>query len=386
MRFLTAGESHGKALNIIIDSFPSNVIIDLDYINRELSKRQKGFGRGGRMRIESDQIEIISGMRNGKTTGSPISFLIRNKDWENWEEVLRFTKKEGTLSYEPIFNPRPGHADLNGYLKYRLSDIRDVIERSSARETASRTAVGCFAKLLLKNFDIKFHNYVFQIGSIIFEDDNFKDYGLLLDEKINDLRCPDSQTYEKMIDEIKKAQSIGDTLGGAFRVIAENVPIGLGSYTQWDHRLDGKLAQSMMSIPAIKAVEIGNGFKSAKTGGLDFHDAIYYDTERGFYRHTNHAGGIEGGISNGEPLVLSAYMKPIPTTMAGLRTVNIMTKKNDVSLKERSDVCAVPSASIVGESVVAIVIANAFLEKFGTDNIEEIKENFIHYKKYIQDM
>ncbi len=386
MRFLTAGESHGRALNIIIDSFPSNIEIDIDYINKELSKRQKGFGRGGRMKIESDKIEMISGVRNGKSTGSPISFLIRNNDWENWENVLSLTKKDEDPLLKPILNPRPGHADLNGCIKYRLNDIRDVIERSSARETASRTAVGCFAKMLLRYFDIKFYSYVFQIGSAIFQDDDFKDYSILDDEILNDLRCPDQRTYKKMIEEIKKAQALGSTLGGAFKLIALNVPVGLGSYTQWDHRLDGRLAQSIMSIPAIKAVEIGNGFKSAQTGGLDFHDEIYYDSTRKFYRKTNHAGGIEGGISNGENILISAYMKPIPTTMTGLNTVNMLTKKHDLSLKERSDVCAVPAASIVGESVAAIVIADAFLEKFGTDSIEEIKENFKNYQKFIRNM
>jgi chorismate synthase len=385
MRFLTAGESHGKALNIIIDSFPSNIDIDIDFVNKELAKRQKGFGRGSRMRIESDKIEIISGVRNGKSTGSPISFLIRNNDWENWEDVLSITKKDDTL-LKPILNPRPGHADLNGYIKYRLSDIRDVIERSSARETASRTAVGCFAKMILKYFDIDFYSYVFQIGSAIFHDEGFKDYSLLHEEVLNDLRCPDIKIYEKMIQEIKNAQDLGSTLGGAFKVIAVNVPVGLGSYAQWDQRLDGRIAQSIMSIPAIKAVEVGNGFKSAQTGGLDFHDEIYYEAKRNFYRKTNNAGGIEGGISNAENVVISAYMKPIPTTMAGLNTINIRSKMQDISLKERSDVCAVPAASVVGESAVAFVIADAFLEKFGTDSIEEIKENFNNYQKYIKSL
>ena len=385
MRFLTAGESHGKALSIIIDSFPSNIDIDIDFVNKELAKRQRGFGRGGRMKIESDKIEMISGVRNGKSTGSPISFLIRNNDWENWEDVLSIAKKDDTL-LNPILNPRPGHADLNGYIKYRLNDIRDVIERSSARETASRTAAGCFAKMILRYFEIEFYSYVFQIGSAIFQDDDFKDYSLLQEEVLNDLRCPDIKTYEKMIQEIKNAQDLGSTLGGAFKVIAINVTVGLGSYAQWDQRLDGKIAQSIMSIPAIKAVEVGYGFKSAQTGGLDFHDEIYYEAERNFYRKTNNAGGIEGGISNAENVVVSAYMKPIPTTMAGLNTVNIRSKMQDISLKERSDVCAVPAASIVGESAVAFVIADAFLEKFGTDSIEEIKENFNNYQKYIKSL
>jgi chorismate synthase len=385
MRFLTAGESHGKALTVIIDSFPSNVEIDTAFINNELSKRQKGIGRGARMKIESDKIEILSGVRDGKTTGAPICFNIKNRDWKNWEHLLS-PQKQNHKTEHPVLNPRPGHADINGYIKYRLNDIRDVIERSSARETAARTAVGSFAKILLGYFGVKFYSYVFQIGKAVFNDDGFHNYGLLEREDFNDLRCPDNKVYQDMLSLIKKAQKEGDTLGGAFKVISSNVPIGLGSYNQWDNRLDANISRAIMSIPAIKAVGIGRGSKSAGAQGLEFHDEIFFDGERGFYRKTNNSGGIEGGISNGEEIIVSAYMKPIPTTMEGLNTTNIKTKKNEKSLKERSDVCAVPAASLVGEAVLAIELAVSFSKKFGGDSIDEIMQNYNNYQRFVKNI
>lgn len=392
MRFLTAGESHGKALVGIIDKYPSGVNIDINILNEELSRRQKGFGRGKRMSIEKDSIEIISGIRKGKTTGSPISFIIRNRDWENWEKIMDTgfdTLKKDKSTEKKLLNPRPGHADLNGFLKYRLTDIRDVIERSSARETAARVAAGGFAKIFLKLLGIDIFSYVYQIGKVTLRNHiklNKINKDILKEIELSGVRCPDKIKGREMMEEIKKAVKNGDSLGGRFRVIAAGVPPGLGSYSQWDERIDAQIAFLFMSIPAVKAVEIGDGFEAPGITGINFHDEIYYKKDKGFYRKTNRAGGIEGGITNGEPVVAGACMKPVPTTSKGLGTVNIKNKKTAESLKERADVCAVPAASVVGESMLSIAILNAVQEKFGRDNIDEIIENFNNYKKYLENI
>lgn len=386
MRFLTAGESHGKGLVGIIDDYPSGVLIDIDFLNHELSRRQKGFGRGNRMSIEKDELEIISGIRKGKSIGSPISFIIKNKDWNNWKEVMNINpsgSKDIDLE-KKLLNPRPGHADLSGFLKYRLDDIRDVIERSSARETTVRVCIGGFAKIVLKLLGINVFSYVSQIGKAVFSKDIRINNDILEEIDKSEVRCPDRTISLQMKEEIIKAERNGDSVGGKFKVIATGVPPGLGSYSQWDRRIDGKIAGSFMSIPAIKAVEIGDGFNvTGKTGTL-FHDEIYYRSDDGFYRKTNRAGGIEGGMTNGEPVIVGASMKPIPTTAKGLHTVNIKTKEIEINLKERSDICAVPSASIVGEAMLSMEILNSIQEKFGKDNIDEILENYNNYKRYLE--
>ncbi|MCL5771042.1 MAG: chorismate synthase [Actinobacteria bacterium] len=392
MRFLSSGESHGKALAGIIDDFPSGVNIDIDFINNELKRRQSGYGRGKRMDIEKDKIEIISGIRHGKTSGSPISFLISNKDWENWKEKMSLEAKqinENDFEESAILNPRPGHADFGGFIKYRLNDIRDVIERSSARETAIRVAAGGFAKILLKAFDIYVYSFVEQIGQIKLNYEiaqNKLDENLFFLAENSDVRCPDEEISNKMKNEINTAIKNKDTIGGKFTLFVKGLPIGLGSYSQWDRRLDAKIAHAIISIPAIKAVEIGNGVLSSSLSGTNFHDEIFYNKKNGFYRKTNNCGGLEGGVTNGEDLIISAYMKPIPTTMTGLKTVNIKTKENEISLKERSDVCAVPAASVVGEAMLAIILCDALQDKFGRDNLSEILENFENYKKYIKNI
>ena len=375
MNFKTAGESHGKALVGIISDFPSGVHIDPGFIDNQLLRRQKGYGRGVRMAIEKDRAEIISGVRNGISTGSPISFIIKNKDWENWKD-----SNEANL-----LTPRPGHADLTGLLKYHLDSIRDVIERSSARETATRVCIGSFAKIALKILGIEVFSYVNRIGNVSF-DGNFDQSNEKFLKIIEDseVHCPDNKTSKKMMNSIDNARENGDSLGGSFKIVVTGLPQGLGSFTEWNKRLDAKLAFAVMSIPAIKAFEIGEGFKSRSTSGLNFHDDIYYGKEKGFYRKTNRAGGIEGGMSNGEDIVLGAVMKPIPTTTKGMKTVNIESKEPAVSLKERSDICAVPSAAIVGEAAVSIEILNAVQEKFGKDNIDEITNNLNNYKKYLE--
>jgi chorismate synthase len=386
LRFLTAGESHGKCLAGIIDDYPSGVLIDINYLNYELERRQKTFGRSKRMSIEDDKVEIISGIRKGRSIGSPISFIIKNKDWENWKEIMDVSPK-GTKDSKPvaeILNPRPGHADLPGFLKYRSDDIRNIIERSSARETAARVCMGAFAKTVLKLLGINIFSYVIQIGRKIFSKD-IKITGEVLKEiEKSDVRCPDKKVSLQMKEEIKKAAKNKDSLGGSFKVVATGVPPGLGSYSQWDRRIDAKVAAAFMSIPSVKGVEIGEGINRDSKTGSHFHDEIYYKKRGGFYRKTNKAGGVEGGMTNGAPVVVTAYMKPIPTTGKGLHTINIRSKVAEVSLRERSDICAVPSASVVGESMLSIEILNSVQEKFGKDNITEILENYSSYKRYLE--
>lgn len=386
MRYLTSGESHGKGLTGIIDDYPSRVPIAIDFLNGELARRQKGFGRGERMAIEKDTIEIISGVRKGKSIGSPISFIIQNKDWSSWKEIMDINPapSDDKNLKNRLLNPRPGHADLTGYLKYRPDDIRDVIERSSARETAARVCIGGFAKIVLKLLGINVFSYVNQIGKITLIKDTELNDNMLKEIERSEVRCPDKNTGNKMKEEIIKASEQGDSLGGKFKVIAAGVPAGLGSYSQWDRRIDGRIAGAVMSIPAVKAIEIGDGVNVSGKTGTEFHDEIHYKSGAGFYRKTNRAGGVEGGMTNGEPIIIGVWMKPIPTTSKGLHTVNIKTKKSDTSLRERSDICAVPSASIVGEAILSIEIFNFIQEKFGRDNIDEILENFNSYKKYLE--
>jgi chorismate synthase len=383
--FKTAGESHGKGLVGIISNYPSGVPIKNNQIDFQLARRQKGYGRGGRMAIESDKIEIISGVRKGLSTGSPISFMIHNKDWVNWKDIMDPNLPDVPQDKEKMLtDPRPGHADLPGIIKYRLGTIRDVIERSSARETAARVCVGSFARAVLDCLDIKIFSLVDRIGKISINNLDLDDKYLQKKTEASEVRCPDKNISEKMKAEIDAAKKSGDSIGGSFKIIVRGTVAGLGSFTDWDRRLDAKLSYAVMGIPAIKAVEIGQGIKAGSSTGLNFHDEIYYNKDSGFYRKTNNAGGIEGGMTNGEDIIIGAVMKPIPTTTKGMKTVNILTKKESVSIKERSDTCAVPSAAVVGEAVAAIEILNAVQEKFGTDNLDEIKINLENYKKYLK--
>ena len=386
MNFKTAGESHGKGLMGIINDFPSGIAIDPDIIDNELRRRQKGYGRGGRMTIEKDRIELISGVRKGLTTGSPISFIIRNKDWENWQDLMSILPDQNKAkNEEKLLAPRPGHADLTGFIKYRLNTIRDVIERSSARETAARVCVGSFAKIALKIIDIKVFSYVNSIGKAAFNKPiDIHDKKVLNAIEKSQVSCPDESITKEMMKEIDLAKKAGDSIGGSFKIIITGAPPGLGSFTEWDKRLDARLSYAVMAIPAIKAFEIGDGAASGATSGLDFHDEIFYREDKGFFRKTNRAGGIEGGMSNGEDIIIGATMKPIPTTTKGMHTVNIKSKEDTISIKERSDVCAVPSAAVVAEAAAAIEIFKAIQKKFGGDNIVELVENLNNYKKYIR--
>lgn len=387
LRFLTAGESHGKGLIGIIEGMPSGLAISKEFINNELKRRQGGYGRGGRMKIESDEVEILSGIRWGKTLGSPITLFIKNRDWQNWEKAMN-EDSNFEASIQPVTKPRPGHADLPGIIKYNHLDIRNVLERSSARETAMRVAIGALAKQFLKEFNIDIGSFVIRIGSASVDINTFQlneESLLLLHENANKskVRCPFSDTEEQMIKVIERAIKDGDSVGGTFIVFAVNVPVGLGSYVHWDRKLDGIIAGAMMSIQAIKAVEIGDGVNLGNEYGSKLMDEIFYDKK--FYRKTNHMGGIEGGMSNGMPIIVKATMKPIPTLRKPLKSVDILTKESVEAAYERSDICAVAAASVIGESVLAWCIAQVFLEKFGGDSITEIKTSYDFYNKKIME-
>lgn len=383
LRYLTSGESHGKLINAILDGIPSGLELSEEDINIDLRRRQAGYGRGGRMKIERDEVEITSGVRFGKTMGSPISMIIRNRDWENWKNEMSLIRRNDGINM--VTRPRPGHADLAGGIKYNETDLRNILERSSARETACRVAVGAVTKKLLTEFGIKILSHVISIGNIRAKNIPRNPNSIVHLAEKSELRCADAEAERKMKDTIDKTKNKGDSVGGIFEIIVMNPPVGLGSHVQWDRKLDGRLAQALMSIQAIKGIETGIGFRSADLYGSQVHDEIYYRKDkRAFYRKTNNAGGIEGGISNGEDIVLRAVMKPIPTLSTPLRSVDITTKKPFKASVERSDVCAVPSAAVVGEAVVAFEIADAVADKFGGDSLKEMKRNFNNYREYVQ--
>ncbi len=385
LRFTTSGESHGKGLITIIEGLPSGLAVDKEYINRELARRQKGYGRGGRMQIEADEVEIFAGVRNGKTLGSPISFLISNRDYDNWQDIMN----SGTCSRindKVLTRPRPGHADLPGAMKYYHRDMRNVLERASARETASRVAAGAFFKLFLKQFGILIYSYVRSIGSVKaetvnIENDNLEEFYARVED--SPVRCPDKVSEGEMIKLIEQAKSEGESLGGSFEVGTLGIPPGLGSHISWERKLDGQIAFALMSIPAIKAVEIGDGIANAGELGSRVHDQIRYQEEQGLYRDINRAGGIEGGISNGETIYARAYMKPIPTLYKPLISVNTTDWKEEKAQVERSDICAVPAAAVVGEAMMAFVLARAFREQFGGESIEQVEQACSSYREYL---
>jgi len=391
LRFLTAGESHGQALVTIIEGIPAGLVIDFDAITAQLRRRQTGYGRGRRMAIESDRAQFLSGVRHGQTTGSPIALLIPNKDWENWQKTMAVAAEPaadaGGVDRPAVTRPRPGHADLAGVVKYGHDDIRNVLERASARETAARVAVGAIARQLLAQVETEIVSHVFSIGSATIPDHltvTFDEAKAIGEESA--LHCVDAGVERQMIAEIDKARDAGDTMGGGFEIIAHGVPPGLGSHIQWDRKLDGRLAQALMSIQAIKAVGIGRGPLVASLPGSKIHDEILPRARASspsgiaLARPTNNAGGLEGGITNGEDLRVTAYMKPIATLMKPLRSVDLATMAVSPATVERSDVCAVPAAAVVGEAMVAIVLAGALLEKFGSDSVDELKDNWTAFR------
>ncbi len=380
--FLTAGESHGQALNAIVEGLPANLAVDISYLNQELVRRQLGFGRGGRMKIEKDQMRILSGLRDGFTIGSPVSFLIENKDWVNWSAKMDPMKAQidSTLS-----TPRPGHADLAGSLKTGITDIRNILERSSARQTAPFVGVGAFAKVFLKEFNVEIVSHVTSVGNVKAKKVDVS-AGMLAAIDSSLVRVADPESEETMVEAIKKAQKDGDTLGGTFEVKAIGVVPGIGGYSLPEKRLDGMLARAMVSIPAIKGVMIGDIEEAAHLKGSAAHDEIFFDEQRGYYRKTNRAGGIEGGISNGADIVLTGYMKPIPTLTKPLTTVDMGTKEQTKAFNERHDTVAVAAAAVIAEAAMAIELANGYLEKFGSDNINDIKTNHENYLDRLKSM
>lgn len=383
LRFLTAGESHGPGLTAIIEGLPAGLEVRAEAINQELARRQLGYGRGGRMRIEKDTVKILSGVRFGKTIGSPLALFIPNLDWPNWQKVMAVEPGDQPLKEDLVLTtPRPGHADLVGLLKTEQSDIRNVLERASARETAARVAVGALCKLLLKELNIDIVSQVRQIGSVTAK----SSLPLPEDkEKIDasPVRCLDQQAAAAMMTAIDEAKNEGDTLGGIFEVVVYGAPAGLGHYTHWDKRLGANLAQAVMSIPAIKGIEIGDGFALAAKRGSQAHDEISYSPEKGYFRLSNHAGGLEGGMTNGQPIVIRAVMKPIPTLKQPLKTVDVVTEEVKEAFTERSDVCAVPAAAIIAEAMVAFALCQAVKEKFGGDSLKELKRNYQSYLEQI---
>jgi chorismate synthase len=380
--FITAGESHGKGLVAIIEGLPAGLPVDPAFINHELWRRQQGYGRGGRMKIESDEVVIGSGVRHGKTLGSPVSVLIHNFDFENWQDVMASEPREfiDEKRARKLTRPRPGHTDLAGGLKYDTHDLRDILERASARETAARVAVGAFAKLLLREIGIELGSHTAMIGGVPDQaiEASWEQITTIPDDSA--LRCADREGERKMIALIDATKEAKDTLGGIFEVVAHNVVAGLGSHTQWNQKIDGRLAQAIMCIPAVKAVEIGAGVQVSRVTGSQVHDEIgYNEVERRFTRPSNRAGGIEGGITNGEDIRIRGHLKPISTLRQPLASVDVVNKQESAAAFERSDIVAVPAAGVIGEAMVAIVLADAAREKFGGDSLGEMKRNFEAY-------
>ncbi|OGQ68003.1 MAG: chorismate synthase, partial [Deltaproteobacteria bacterium RIFCSPLOWO2_12_55_13] len=389
-RYFTAGESHGPCLTAIIDGVPAGFPIDVKKINHDLWRRQQGYGRGGRMLIEKDEVQIRSGIRWGETLGSPVALGIENRDWKNWTKKMSASPEDRDEALA-VTKPRPGHADLTGVLKYRHSDIRNILERASARDTVSRTAVGSFCKQLLAPFGIKVMGYIRSIGKVEAKNEGLTYEEIFARSDESPVRVADKEAEDKMIALIEDCKKKGDTLGGIFEVVALGLPPGLGSHAQWDDKLDGRLARALMSIQAIKGVEIGLGFEMARRRGSKVHDEIFFDPDKmvsegtprivptGFYRGSNNSGGTEGGMSNGAPLVVRVAMKPISTLMSPLQSVDLRSKRPADASVERSDVCSAPAAAVVGEAVVAFELAVAFLEKFGGDSLHEITRNYEGY-------
>jgi chorismate synthase len=385
LRFLTAGESHGPELVAIVEGAPAGFEIDIALIDQDLARRQKGYGRGGRMAIEHDEVRVVSGVRFGRTMGSPITLIVANRDFKNWEKRMSADPRDRGEA-KVVTRPRPGHADLAGVLKYNLEDIRDVLERASARETTARVAVGSFAKQLVAPFGINVLGYVASIGTIEAAtppDMSINQLARVTEE--SPVRVADAEAERSIIGEIDQCKKTGDTLGGIVEVIAAGLPVGLGSHVQWDRKLDGRVGHALMSLQAVKGVEFGMGFNAARVRGSELHDEIGYDpTARRFTRHSNNSGGTEGGMTTGEPLRVRVAFKPLSTLMRPLRSADIRTKAEAVGTIERSDVCAIPAAAVIAEAVVAFEIAGAFLDKFGGDSLSEITRNYQGYLEQVR--
>ena len=387
LRFETAGESHGECLVATINGLPAGIPISLETVNRELWRRQQGYGRGGRMKIETDRVEIVAGVRHSQTIGSPVAMLIRNQDWHNWTEALPVEDTDGgEAKRKPLTRPRPGHADLAGAIKYDFHDARYILERASARETAARVAIGAIAKALLGEFGIQVLSHAIAVGPVRLE--RAASWDELVELSRRDeilLGCVDAATELRMKEVVDLAYRTGDTVGGVFEVVARGVPVGLGSHVTWDSRLDGRLAQAIVSIQAVKGVEVGFAAEGAASMGSVVQDTIHYDREgRRFTRGANRAGGLEGGMTNGQDLLVRGMLKPISTLRRPLESVDLVTREASPAAYERSDVCVVPAAGVIGEAMVAIVLAQAFLEKFGGDSLRETRRNFDGYREQVR--
>jgi len=381
LRMITAGESHGPGLTCIIEGLPAGLTLEREALDRDLARRQLGYGRGGRMKIEKDRVEVTGGLRHGRTLGSPIALQVINRDYANWEERMNPWPVETPTA--EVHLPRPGHADLVGTQKYGLGDVRDILERASARETAARVAGGAVAKAFLKDLGVQVFSHVIQITSVSAPRPDAltpSDFATVDDSPV---RCLDTVASEAMVAEIDRLRKANESLGGVFEVRAFGLVPGLGSHVSWDTRLDGRLAQAMLSIQAIKAVSIGDGFEVAGVPGSRAHDEIFYDEQRGYYRNTNRAGGVEGGMTTGAPLVIRGSMKPLPTLTKPLRSVDISTHEPAEALRERTDSCTVPAAGVVGEAMVALVLADAYRQKFGGDHIDDVRTAIAAYKERI---
>lgn len=385
-RFTTAGESHGRALVAIVEGLPAGLPISVDQINHELKRRQWGYGRGGRMKIEQDTVEILSGVRHGLTLGSPLALIINNKDWQNWSDVMASEPKViAPEKARHLTRPRPGHADLPGGQKFGARDLRNVLERASARETTSRVACGALAKQLLATFGVEVRSHVIQLGGIPETPLELTFDQIAAIPEDAPLRCADDAAQQQMIAAIDQKREAGDTLGGIFEVVARGLVPGLGSHTAWDLKLDGQLAQAVMSIPAVKAVSIGAGSEASSLPGSEVHDEIAYNNEtKDFIRETNRAGGLEGGVTNGEEIRIRGHMKPLSTLRKPLRSVDIETKQEQLAAFERSDITAVPAAGVIGEAMVALVLAATMREKFGGDSLGEMQRNFEGYREQLR--
>ena len=388
LHFYSAGESHGQALLAFLSGLPAGLPVDLEFVNHELHRRQLGYGRGGRQKIEKDRADVFAGVRHGQTIGAPIALRIENRDWSNWEKILPVEASDAPeASSRKLTAPRPGHADLAGSQKFNFHNARYVLERASARETAARVAAGALAKLLLKEFGTHIASHVIQVGHVRLERAaTWEEIRAVCEDLDSPLRCVDSATQERMKAEVDAALKAGDTVGGIFEIVVHNVPVGLGSHAQWDEKLDGKLAQALMSVQAVKAVEIGTGVLAAGSYGSEVQDEISYDKKANrFRRSSNRAGGLEGGITNGEDLVIRGYLKPISTLRKALGTADMVTKEPVAAAYERSDWCVVPAGAVAGEAMIALVLADAFLQKFGGDSLSEMQRNFDNYARQIED-
>lgn len=387
LRFETAGESHGECLVATLTGLPAGIPISLDYLNRQLWRRQQGYGRGGRMKIETDRVHIVCGVRSSKTIGSPIAILLENKDWKNWTDILPVDEKDlRPDKAKPVSRPRPGHADLAGALKYNFADARYILERASARETTARVALGALAKTFLRQFEIEVLSHVIAVGSVRLERPAEWSEVVALSERDEVLLgCVDTETEQRMKEVVDHAYRTGDTVGGIFEVVAHGLPPGLGSHTTWDSRLDGRLAQAIVSIQAVKGAEIGYAEEGSMAYGSAVQDTIHYKKEeRRFYRGSNRAGGLEGGMTNGQDLLVRGFLKPISTLRRPLESVDLTTREPAVAAYERSDVAVVPAAGVIGEAMVALVLAQAFLEKFGGDSLGEVRRNYEGYLEQIR--